>query len=331
MAGAGTSTGQRESRCTRCNCVIEAGDLRCAVCSLPVPDDDMTVESPIAALLRCTTCGAAVAYDVEVRAPRCPFCDAVAEVERPTDPVERPRWFLPFRTTPDQAQSSLRSWLGSRGFFRPSDLAATASLEALRPLWWVGWVLDARALISWTADSDAGRQRASWAPWAGQNPMDFERILIPASRGLSDDECWSLTDHYDLSTAGERPQGPAGAVCEGFDVQRSAARATIARAIEGLAHSRLASIIPGHSRRNVRVSVLLESLRTRRVALPAYVFTYRYRSKLYRAVVHGQDASCVIGEAPLSLAKIALVVGGAAALLLFLLFVFVIAAAISGG
>ncbi len=81
-------------------------------------------------------------------------------------------------------------------------------------------------------------------------------------------------------------------------------------------------VIPGSTYRNVHVAVLLESLRTERHALPTYVFAYRYRGKLYRALVHGQDPSCVFGKAPYSIAKIALVVvaiGGALLLLLLLL------------
>jgi len=56
------------------------------------------------------------------------------------------------------------------------------------------------------------------------------------------------------------------------------------------------------------VAVLLQQLETRRLALPSYVLAYRYRRSLYRAIVHGQDARCVFGKAPLSIGKIALVI-----------------------
>jgi hypothetical protein len=54
---------------------------------------------------------------------------------------------------------------------------------------------------------------------------------------------------------------------------------------------------------------LLRGLVTRRVALPTYVLAYRYQGRAYRALVHGQDARCVMGVAPLSVRKIVLVVG----------------------
>ena len=305
--------------CQRCRCVIEPGDLRCAVCGLPVPADDRVVDKPIVQILRCDTCGAAVSYEVEVQAPRCAFCGSFAHVERPTDPIEQPQWTLPFRVSPEQAGEALRRWLGTQGFFRPSDLASRASLEALRPLWWVAWIFDARALISWTADSNAGAGRSAWAPHSGQTSMDFDRILVSASRGLSIKEAGKLAGSFDLANAEQGFTGPQGAVCEGFEVQRSAARATIASAVETVARSRIPTLIPGGRYRNLKIAALLEKLRTHRFALPTYVFAYRYRGKLYRALVHGQDASCVFGSTPLSWAKILLVAGGAALILLFLL------------
>ena len=63
-------------------------------------------------------------------------------------------------------------------------------------------------------------------------------------------------------------------------------------------------------------------MHTRRVAVPTYVLAYRYRSRLYRVLVHGQRAELVLGKAPVSPFKVALValaVAAALALLLLLL------------
>ncbi|MFP6766345.1 MAG: hypothetical protein VB858_22130, partial [Planctomycetaceae bacterium] len=65
--------------------------------------------------------------------------------------------------------------------------------------------------------------------------------------------------------------------------------------------------------RNVHVSVLLRALVTRRLSFPAWVLAYRYRDRLYRVVVCGQDGSRVAGNAPLSMTKVLLVTLGVAA------------------
>ena len=52
--------------CTRCQTALEDGDLRCAICALPVPATDAAAHpgdgAPRAQILRCRECGAALAF-----------------------------------------------------------------------------------------------------------------------------------------------------------------------------------------------------------------------------------------------------------------------------
>jgi hypothetical protein len=275
-------------------------------------------------VLRCRECDAAVAFSVEKQAPSCAFCGSVMEVEQPVDPVERAELGAPFLVDRDEAASALRRWLGGLGWFRPSDLASEARVDSLRALHFAAWIFEARALVSWTADSDAGSGAADWAPHAGQTELEWDALLVPASRGLGWDECRALAGGYRLDALAplERVEIPGD--LEEFDVQRSAARKTIMEAVEATAAERLTrGAIPGRRFRNVNASVMLERVRTRRVALPAWVLAYRYRGRRYRAVIGGHDARHVLGVAPWSIAKIALVAAaGAAAILLLLALLF---------
>jgi hypothetical protein len=47
---------------------------------------------------------------------------------------------------------------------------------------------------------------------------------------------------------------------------------------------------------------------------------WRYRGELYRMVISGQDAQCLIGRAPWSVAKIALAVAAGLALVALIVF-----------
>ena len=146
--------------CRRCHSPIEAGDLRCAVCSLPTPALAHASAATKVELLRCEGCGAAVSYDIKAQAPKCSFCDSVMHVETPEDPLEEASGSLPFAIDDDAAREGLRRWLGTLGFFRPGDLQSSATINELKPLWWVGWVFDAQVLVSWAADSEDGSRRA---------------------------------------------------------------------------------------------------------------------------------------------------------------------------
>lgn len=300
--------------CTRCETPVETGDLRCAVCALVLAELAPAADAVRAAVLRCTDCGAAIAFSAEKQAPHCAFCGAVMKVEQPVDPVERAELVVPFAVTHDEAVHALRHWLGRRGWFYPRDLAANARLADLAPLHWAAWVVDARAIVSWAADSDYDSHRSRWAPHAGQTPMDFDNICVPASRGLTLRECITLSSYYDLSTA--RPisaEDESSDPIEQFDAQRSAARKTVLGAIESTAAARLQrGVIPGSRFRKVKVSVFLQALTTRRIALPAWVLVYRYRDRTYRAVIHGQNPAGVVAKAPLAWSKVGLVVALAA-------------------
>jgi hypothetical protein len=289
------------TRCERCASPLEEGDLRCAVCALAVRHLAPVIEVARASILRCTWCGAATAFDPAHQAPACAFCRSVMAVEQPVDPVEEARAIVPFTVERSRAHAALQTWLDGRGWFAPRTLRDEAVLETITPIAWAAWIVDARAQVAWTADSDHGAGRSAWAPHAGVTHLAFDRIVVPASRGLDEDECEQLAPFYDLDAA-IPPDGSA--TIESFDLQRSSARARVQAAIEERARTAVEPEIPGRRYRNVRVACLIEELTTERVALPAWVLAYRFRGRLYRALVHGQRAEIVVGRSPLDWRKL---------------------------
>ncbi len=296
--------------CARCGAALESDDLRCPVCGLATPPRPRLVRAEQVVVVRCESCRASVSYSAEAQAPKCAYCGSVMRLETPEDPVEQAQAFLPFTVDAQAARAALARFLRRKAFFRPSDLAARATLDSLEPMWWPAWVFNARALVSWTADSDAGAREASWAPHAGQNDLLFRDVLVSASRGLTPEECTALAAASDLGLAAEKPKGPSEARIERFDAARSGARRRIAEAVETLARAKVAATeVPGSRKRNLKVAVQLSGLETARYALPAWVLAWRYREKLYRLVISGQDAGCVVGRAPVSPWRVLAAVG----------------------
>jgi hypothetical protein len=246
----------------------------------------------------------------EVEALQCAFCGGVVHPEQEVDPMEQTEKFLLFTVDRDEAVEVYRRWLRSLGFFRPSDLASASRLESLRALWWVGWVFDADAQVTWAADSDAGARQAKWAPHAGELLIHFDDIVVPATRGLSAAECARLIPTYALASGVDQPTGAeSGVIRERFKLPRSRARTQIVDAIQRLAEIRIKTeAAPGSRSRNVHTAIRLRGLVNRRFAFPAYVIAYRYRGQLYRTVISGQEPTCVFGDAPRSLAKVVVVI-----------------------
>lgn len=311
--------------CLRCDSPLEAGDLRCPICGAAAPGHATGVARPELAttLLRCHGCGAAITYDPNLRAPACSFCGDVLEVQTISDPVEQTELYLPMTVTLDQARATLQSWLGTRGWFTPSDLSAASQLTEIKPLWWVAWIFDAEAYVSWSADSNAGSGRSAWAPHAGQNQIRFDNILVSGSRGLTAAEANAITPGMQLATAADAPRGGGEhPLLERFDIPRSQARQQVAGVIESSAAQQVQQqYVPGTRFRNVHVSIVLRRLVTKRYSLPAYVLAYRYRNQLYRVVICGQDTRYMIGTSPFSYAKLFVVVAAVGAAIVFMLLI----------
>jgi hypothetical protein len=292
--------------CSRCASPLEDGDLRCAVCALPVAATRAHVERPRVQILRCTWCGAAVGFDASHQAPACGFCGSVMTIEQPVDPIEVATLRVPFTVDREVATAALRGWLGRRGFFAPPALRDEAVLDSVTQLCWAAWIVNAEATVAWTADSDHGAERSAWAPHAGQTTQRFANLVVPASRGLTAEECALLAPYYDVAHV--VPVDAAGddvTMIESFDAQRSGARAQVLRAIHSLAAARVQrQDVPGRRFRKVHVACLLERQTTDRVALPAWVLAYRYRGTPYRAIVHGERPEIVFGTSPLDWRKI---------------------------
>lgn len=293
--------------CARCRTALEDGDLRCAICALPAPHHLHVVpdERLRARVLRCLECGAATAFSPLHGAPACKFCGALMQVETPHDPLEVAEIRVPFAVDRERARAALRGWLGTRGWFAPHTLGTEAAVDALHPLWWAAWLVDAEAAVAWTADSDHGAARSAWAPHAGEVAMHFERLCVPASRGLELGECDALAPYYTLADAVPADAPVDEGTVEAFDAQRSAARHLVQKAIEAEARERVEPFIPGRRVRKVKVACLVESQQTRRVALPAWAMVYRFRGRPYRAIVHGQRAEIVVGSVPVDWRKLA--------------------------
>jgi len=259
-------------------------------------------------------------YEVKNRSAACAFCGSVLKLEHPADPVEEAQFLLPFSIDRDRARAVFREWLGSLGWFRPGDLISGARLETVQPLHWVGWVFDARADLSWAADTDHDTRRADWAPHAGRAELAYDDVVVPATRGLTPQEAAHLVESYDLDPRSTTTNLVDDATVERFNIPRSNARTRLIQAVEQLARRRLEEqYLPGRRTRNLKTAMVLRGLEARRYAFPAWVLAYRYRKRLFRTVLSGQDAGCLKGEAPYSAVRIAAVVAGAVAAVLALL------------
>lgn len=299
--------------CARCRSVLEAGDLRCPVCSLPPPTAERG-EAVTSKVLRCSDCHAALRYSEAFAKTVCGFCGAALELEVSTDPMEHAEAWVPFTVSKAAAIASLTRWLGERGFFAPADLAEASRVDTIHPVAWAAWIVSGSANATYGTDVYGAGRKASWGPATGRFDRQLD-LIVPATQGLSREEVDDL-GAYDVALT--QPDALPDVPGEDFGVTRTSARARI---LEGVRDDALAQVGLRHRGllRKTKVEVMLTALFTRRLLLPIWVLAYQYRNKKFRVVIHGQREQTVVGTSPLSPWRVLAVIVAALALVAALL------------
>src|SRR4051812_28448347 len=157
----------------------------------------------------CRNCGATTDFEVQANILKCAFCGSEQIIEQPSDPNRpQPEAIIGFTIEEERARAAFREWLGS-GFFRPSDLSASAALREIKPVFLPFWSVNAYARSQWTAMSGrhwhrtenyqttengqtVTRQRqvqeTDWYPSNGWHEGSYANQLVVASKGL--DQSW---------------------------------------------------------------------------------------------------------------------------------------------
>lgn len=319
-------------RCEVCHSLLDEEDLFCANCGTEAPAGRERETAADAGRIatynfECKSCGASMSYDAAARALRCPFCGSVELQKKPDAKTLAPRRVVPFRVDREQAENAMRRYLGA-SFWRPGDLARTASLEKITPVYVPYWVFRAHTHTYWTADTSRTPPgaRADWFPLSGERVGEHPQLLVGASKALRPGETAALCP-FDLSAGVPPDEVDLDKVTvEQFSLARKFAR-PIARQMLHDAEARAceAENVPGRAR-NVHVNLLVTGQSSEPILLPIWIMAYRYRDVLYRFLVNGQTGRTA-GEAPTSWWKLVAVIGGVA---LGILLILALAALIAG-
>lgn len=311
-------------KCKVCRGLLDEEDLFCANCGTEAPHqagESLQHEVPTHSF-QCQGCGASMSYDARVQSLRCPFCGSDGVSETKTQRVLKANRVVGFRVTQEQVTRQLRRWLG-RSFWRPSDLASSAVVEKMVPVFVPYWVFSASTHTYWVADSSNVPRgaRGNWVPMSGEHRGNYAGVLVGASSSLSTYETAAICP-FDLAAAVPLTHDVTGqTIVEQFRVQRKYARPQARQGLEQLEAQACRAYVPGNAR-NLKVNVRLSELQSEPVLLPVWILAYTYKNQLYRYLVNGQTGKAT-GQAPWSYWKIGIAIGLAVFLALVLLVVLV--------
>lgn len=298
-------------KCSVCQALVDEEDLFCANCGTEAPhraEGAAIVTQTATHNFSCDGCGASMSYDASAQTLRCPFCGSTKLTERADARMLQPEIVVAFAVERRQAEQIMRSWLG-RGFWRPGDLATSAAIDKITPVFVPYWVFAARTHTYWTADTNQTPPgaRADWYPISGEHSGSYANVLVGASSALTPAETAALCP-FDLAQGvSSQSINLDNVVYEQFVVQRKYARPQAQAAVEELERAACRQYVPGNAR-NVNVNVKMEGLTSHPVLLPVYIMAYRYKGQLFRFLVNGQTGTAT-GQAPFSYRKLFAIIG----------------------
>jgi hypothetical protein len=310
------------TKCSVCGALLDDEDIFCANCGTEAPKSNHSTTATRAFESKynfeCQGCGASMSYDASAQTLRCPFCGSTKLEEQRDAKTLEPEFVVPFVLSESEALTRLREWLG-RGIWRPGDLAREAIVAKLTQVYVPFWVFAAKVFTYWTADTSQtpSGARAGWYPLFGENGNDYTGVLVGASSVLTPTETSAICP-FDLSAALPPNQiDLSNVVYEQFCVQRKYARPLAQAALEDLERQACSLHVPGNCR-NMKVNVRVQDLTGQPALLPVWIFAYRYRDRLFRFLVNGQNGQCT-GSAPISMQKITAAVAVAVGVMIFVL------------
>lgn len=350
-AGLTFAPGTRQVACAHCGHVNAIpGEERAAGTAAPAEIDlratlarlEAEVAHDSTRIVACRSCGAEFTLEADAHAGACPYCGSDVVTDTGRDRPIKPSALVPFAVDREGARRALRTWLGRR-WFAPSDLARYArSGEGLTGLYTPYWTFDAETETRYVGDRGVvvhtarrmprlgkggpdlrpmKRSEIRWTRVSGRAARRFDDLLVVASRNLPQDLAralgsWRLQDlvpYREDYLAGFRSEAYQTELAEGFREAQQAMQERIEADVR--------AAIGGEMQRIRGIETRYGGLTFKHVLLPLWLAGYRYRGKLYQAVVNGQTGE-VRGRRPYSPVKIGLaVLAGLVALgLLYLLF-----------
>lgn len=321
-------------KCDHCEAVTPVPRAQAAIVERPL-EARAQAEKGLGVALRasrCSNCGATVVLGEKDTATACVFCGSANVLPQEANRhALRPESLIPLDVGRAKVEQAFRTWIGSR-WFRPNALKHTKEFRAVG-VYVPYWTFDCDAHSDWSADAGyyyyvtvpttvfvngkprivmRQERRVRWEPAWGSRDDHYDDLLVLGSKGVSEALAERLGGFDLAALVPYRPEYLAGWRAEEYQVDLEGAWENGRAKIAATQQARCSKDVPGDTQRNLAVHNTLSNIRWKHVLLPLWSLSYQFQGRPYSVLIHGQSAR-IVGEAPLSWVKIALLVGALAA------------------
>lgn len=341
--------------CQTCGAPVDREDAFCGSCGQPRQPHSSQISHSTTSdgddnrkYFQCNGCGSRVAVDASQRSYVCAFCDSSYVVEFTQDQASRHTtdFIIGFSVTAEEALEKFRQWVKSNSWFRPGDLKSAQIDDRLVGAYLPFWSFSMLAQSNWSANigeywyrqetyttKDANGKTVTktrrvreteWWPLQGKHHQYYRGYLVSGSKGLSQKDADAIKPFQLPALKRYEPFYLAGWLCEEYSIEHDAALEVCQSVFLEREQANVRAFMPGDTHRSLDVQTWFSYIHADLCLLPVYVWSYRYRDKLYRFVVNGQTGK-VTGRKPVSGTRVTIFV--VCLIIVILLIVFGIVAA----
>lgn len=284
--------------------------------------------------VKCGSCGAEQDLARDTFAGRCRFCATPIVSEGYAQRLVKPRSLIPFQVAQPQAQAAFRQWINGL-WLAPSALKQYARGDGgIQGVYVPYWTFDCSTETDYTGERGTDHTRSytdsngqhrtetetTWTRVSGHVSNLFDDVLVSGSPTLQRLSFFGADRFFTWDTKALVPYAEefvAGFSAEAYQVNLEQGFAAGKEIIDGRIVASIKRDIGGDHQRVGSVHTEYSDLTFKHVLVPVWISAYRYRDKVYRFMINGQNGA-VQGESPKSWVKITLLVLGGIVLLYLL-------------
>lgn len=277
-------------------------------------------------VLQCQNCGATT--ETDLLAGRCQFCNGVLIALTSPPGLIVPEAVVPFVIDQTAANGAFAQWVRSR-WFAPNALKKVGSTEAIKGTYVPHWTYDAQTQTDYSgqrgehywvtvtrtvSDGQGGTRQESvqemrtrWWPASGQVARDFDDVVVRGSSQLPPERL-EQAGPWDLQRAVPyRPEFLAGYSALRYDVDPDTGLQGARQQMAGVIEDDCRADIGGDEQMVTNMDVRYAAIMFKLILLPLWIASYLHAGKSFQVLVNANTGE-VVGDRPISKAKVALAV-----------------------
>lgn len=264
------------------------------------------------AMYICKNCGAEIAADPTTAATACPYCGSPVVLNNNVSGINKPDVIIPFKLDKNAALAALVKHYKAHKLV-PNAFNPEKHIDEIRGVYVPFWLFDAGVNAdihyeatrthSWSDRTYDYTETSYYDVWRSGS-VAFSNIPTDASQKM-EDEYMDGIEPFDMTEA--KPFTPlylSGFLADKYDVDRDVDFPRAEKRIKTSTENAFRGTVMGYDTVTTRVSSVMPfSAAYKYAMLPVWVMTAKYKDKVYKFAVNGQNG-IVAGDLPCDKGKL---------------------------